>query len=144
MYSERSPLKMPGKRCHSWPLCDRYVSADASPDEQWCDEHRAIFDRIYNEIHPKKKRGEKNGWTSATLLPTSSPKKRTGSRVEIEGTILNTLAKGSLSGTELAAAVKVDKADSTYLRARAALAKDGKIVRNGKTWSLAAEQRAAA
>jgi hypothetical protein len=141
---------MPRKRCNSWPFCDRFVSADAPSDERWCDEHRAIFDRVYNSLHPRKKRGEKAGWKSSTLLPSSTPQPAPpkASRGTVgpayRQAILNALAKGAMSGTDLAAAVQVEKANSTYLRARAALVKDGQIARKGNTWSIVADEQSAA
>jgi hypothetical protein len=134
------------RRCLS---CTRSVSADAPDDERWCPVHRVILDRIYNELHPRKK--DKRGWQSQPIPKSAPPPKP--ARGEIgqasRASILGALANGPKNGAELASAVGVPSTNRTYLRERAKPVDEGVVEqgqqegRSGHRYTLTAESAAA-
>jgi hypothetical protein len=130
------------RRCKSAHRCNGFTTTA----DDWCPKCRALLDEIFYQLHPKQRPKAdptiKAGWTSKNILPSKPARGEVGPAYQ--QAILNALAKGAHNGAALAAAVNVPANNRSFLRARSALAKDGKIAREGRTWTLAAEASAAA
>jgi hypothetical protein len=133
---------MPTRECKSHVFCGGFTTTD----DEWCPSCRVSLQKVFYELHPKRKpkadQTAKGGWTSQTVMPAKASRGKIGPAYR--QAILNALTDGSKSGRELAAAVGVQNDNRTYLRARTALIKDGEVERKGKSYSLADEKSAAA
>jgi hypothetical protein len=130
-----------GALCGSWPHCRKRPMRG----RRFCKEHQAVMDRVAAEYKGgKKKRLVDNIIKPKPPANPSKPKSLIYREKMLEG-----LRAGPKTSGELAACCGVSKSDSTMLRARDKLIRDGtikrykgdgveRLVNNEQAWELAA------
>lgn len=105
-----------------------------APDRLFCPGHVEIFDRVYDEIHPKiaaRRKREESGEVAPVVVTYVTPKKENRGAV-LRERILKALADGPLDSVALAAACSVTCTTRSFNRARRQLIVEGSIVSAGQ------------